>query len=58
MRDSEKMKQELLNEQDESQLEKNDFPALLISGFLMIGIPSIIMIAIIVGTVLLLFGGK
>ncbi len=42
-------------EDEPVQLEKNDTLALMISGFLVIGLPCLILILIIMGAVLLLF---
>ena len=55
MRASEENRNEALEEED-LPLEKNDLPALYISGFLMIGIPSLLLIDVIIGVTLLLFG--
>jgi hypothetical protein len=55
MRTSEQDKQELL--QDESlNLEKNDPLAMWISGLLTIGLPCLLLILLIVGVTVLLFG--
>ncbi|MBQ6383827.1 MAG: hypothetical protein IJJ42_09595 [Clostridia bacterium] len=56
MRDSEKLRQEMLGE-DDQQLEKKDMPALWLSGLLTIGLPCLLLILIIVGVTILLFGG-
>ena len=56
MRDSEKLRREML-EEDDSQLEKKDMPALWLSGLLTIGLPCLLLILIIVGVTMLLFGG-
>lgn len=56
MRDSEKLRQEMLGE-DDQQLEKKDMPALWLSGLLTIGLPCLLLILIIVGVTMLLFGG-
>jgi len=56
MRDSEKLRQEMLGE-DDQQLEKRDMPALWLSGLLTIGLPCLLLILIIVGVTMLLFGG-
>lgn len=55
MRDSEKMRQELTDE-DRPQAEKGDLPALWISGLLTIGLPCLLLILLIMGVTLLLFG--
>jgi len=57
MRESEKMKKELLAEEEteKPELEKGDIPAMLISGFLTVGIPCAILLFIIIGAVFLLF---
>ena len=57
MRDSEKMKQELMGEEENLPLEKNDEFAMILAGFKAIGIPCIILILIIIIVTLLLFGG-
>ena len=54
MRESEKIKQELAG--DEPQLEKGDFTALWLSGLLTIGLPCLLLILLIVGVTLFLFG--
>ena len=56
MRDSEKLRQEMLGE-DDQQLEKKDMPALWLSGLLTIGLPCLLLILLIVGVTILLFGG-
>ena len=55
MRASEQQKQELLDD-GEPQLEKNDQKALMLSGILMIGLPCLLLILIIMGVTMLLFG--
>ena len=55
MRASERQKQELLDE-DELHLEKNDQKALWLSGMLTIGLPCLLLILIIMGVTMLLFG--
>ena len=55
MRDSEQQKQELLGE-DEPELEKHDQLALWLSGLLTIGLPCLLLILLIMGVTLLLFG--
>ena len=42
-------------EEEEVILEKNDTLALILSGFLTVGLPCLILILIIMGVVLLLF---
>ena len=56
MRASEEVRQELAEEEDKPQLEKKDITAMMISGFLMIGLPCFLLILLIVGVTLLLFG--
>lgn len=56
MRTSEKDRQEML-EDENPQLEKNDMPALWLSGLLTIGLPCLLLILIIIGVTMLLFGG-
>ncbi len=55
MRTSEENRKEALGE-EEVQLEKNDMFALMLSGFLTIGLPCLILILLIVGVTVLLFG--
>ncbi len=55
MRDSERMKQESLEENGELPLEKGDRLAMWLSGMLVIGLPSLLIILIIVAVTLLLF---
>ncbi len=55
MRASERERRELLDE-DGPRLEKNDLPALYISGLLMIGLPCLLLILLVVGVTFLLFG--
>lgn len=55
MRKSERDRMELLDE-DEVQLEKNDMFAMYLSGFLTIGLPCLILILVIVGVTVVLFG--
>ena len=55
MRASEQQKQELLDD-SEPQLEKKDQTALWLSGMLMIGLPCLLLILIIMGVTMLLFG--
>ena len=57
MRESEKMKQELTEENEQLPLEKNDMTALVLSGFLTIGLPSLVVVLIILGVTWLIFGG-
>ena len=54
MRESEKIKRDLAG--DEPQLEKGDFLALWASGILTIGLPCLLLILLIVGVTLFLFG--
>ncbi len=42
-------------EKDKAKMEKGDFFAMLISGFLVIGLPCLLLILLIVGVSLLLF---
>lgn len=55
MREAEETRREL-NEDEPLPLEKNDFLAMCLAGFISIGLPCIIMIGIVVAAVLLLFG--
>ena len=55
MRPSEQDKQELLQE-EETILEKKDPLAMWLSGLLVIGLPCLLLILLIVGMTLLLFG--
>ena len=55
MRASEQQKRDLM-EDDEPQLEKNDQTALWLSGLLTIGLPCLLLILIIMGVTMLLFG--
>ena len=56
MRDSEKDRQELMDQED-LPLEKRDMFALFASGLLTIGLPCLLIILLIVGVTVLLFGG-
>ncbi len=55
MRQSEQNRREL-NDQEVPQLEKKDLLALIISGLLTIGLPCLLLILLIVGVTMLLFG--
>lgn len=55
MRTSEQERRELLRD-DEPILEKNDPLAMWISGLLVIGLPCLLLILLIVGVTVLLFG--
>lgn len=55
MRQSESDRRELLDEED-VQLEKNDLFAMYLSGFLTIGLPCLILILVIIGVTVVLFG--
>ena len=55
MRQSESDRKELLDE-EEVQLEKNDLFAMYLSGFLTIGLPCLILILVIIGATVVLFG--
>ena len=55
MRESQKHRQELMDE-DETELEKKDSLAMYISGLLVIGLPCLLLILLIVGVTVLLFG--
>ncbi len=55
MREAEHDRRELLDE-EEVQLEKHDMLALYLSGFLTIGLPCLILILVIVGVTVVLFG--
>ncbi len=41
---------------DKSSLERGDFFAMIVSGFLVVGLPCLLLILVIVGVSLLLFG--
>ena len=55
MRASERDRREL-TEEDETPLEKKDPAAMYISGLLMIGLPCLLLILLIAGVTILLFG--
>ncbi len=55
MRASEQQKRDLM-EDDGPQLEKKDQTALWLSGLLTIGLPCLLLILIIMGVTMLLFG--
>ena len=55
MRSSEQLRREL-TEEKEPELEKKDLMALMLSGLLTIGLPCLLLILLIVGVTLLLFG--
>ena len=55
MRQSEQDRRELMEDND-IQLEKTDMTALMISGLLTIGLPCLLLILVIVGVTILLFG--
>ena len=55
MRKSERDRMEML-EEEEVKLEKHDMLALYLSGFLTIGLPCLILVLVIVGVTVLLFG--
>ena len=55
MRTSEQDRRELM-EEDETPLEKKDPAAMYISGLLVIGLPCLLLILLIVGVTMLLFG--
>ncbi len=55
MRASEETRREL-TEEDKPQIEKKDPAAMMISGLLVIGLPCLLLILLIVGVTLLLFG--
>jgi hypothetical protein len=55
MREAEHDRRELLDEED-VQLEKHDMLAMYLSGFLTIGLPCLILILVIVGVTVVLFG--
>ena len=42
-------------EKDKSRMEKGDFFTMMVSGFLVVGIPCLILILVIIGVSLLLF---
>ena len=56
MRTSEQDRKEML-EDEGPQLEKGDMPALWISGLLTVGLPCLLLILLILGVTVLLFGG-
>lgn len=45
-----------LQEEEELPVDKKDIPAMMLSGLLVIGLPCLLMILLIVGVTLLLFG--
>ena len=45
-----------LQEEEELSVDKKDIPAMMLSGLLVIGLPCLLMILLIVGVTLLLFG--
>ena len=55
MRASERERKEMLDG-DLPPLEKKDLPALFLSGFLVIGLPCLLLILAITGVTFLLFG--
>ena len=55
MRASEQDRRELM-EDEETPLEKKDPAAMYISGLLVIGLPCLLLILLIVGVTMLLFG--
>ena len=55
MRESEETRREL-TEEGAPQLDKKDPTAMMISGLLVIGLPCLLLILIIVGVTMLLFG--
>ena len=55
MRASEEIRKELVDE-DELQLEKKDSAAMMIAGLLTIGLPCLLLVLMIVGVTVLLFG--
>ena len=55
MRESERDRKEALDE-EELRLERHDMFAMYLSGFLMIGLPCLLLILLIVGVTVLLFG--
>lgn len=55
MRASEETRRELTDE-DRPQLEKKDPAAMMISGLLVIGLPCLLLILLIAGVTILLFG--
>ncbi len=54
MRASEEQRRELVGE--DSQLEKKDMLALVLSGLLTVGLPCLLLILLIAGATILLFG--
>ncbi len=56
MRRSEEERQEML-EDEKPRLEKKDQLAMYISGVLMIGLPCLLLILLVVGVTVLIFGG-
>ena len=55
MRESEQHKQDML-EDDGPKLEKHDETALMLSGLITIGLPCLLLILLIMGVTLFLFG--
>ena len=55
MRASEETRRELTDE-DRPQLDKKDPAAMMISGLLVIGLPCLLLILLIAGVTILLFG--
>ncbi len=55
MRESEQNRREITDE-DQLPMEKHDSAALWISGLLTIGLPCLLLILVIVGVTMLLFG--
>ncbi|MBR6955135.1 MAG: hypothetical protein IKH77_08900 [Clostridia bacterium] len=56
MRASEEQRRELTGEDSDLPLEKKDLPALMVSGLLVVGLPCLLLILLIVGVTLLIFG--
>ncbi len=56
MRESEKNRLELMEDDSTPGLEKKDSLAMWLSGLLVIGLPCLLLILLIVGVTMLLFG--
>ena len=49
---------DLQKDEEPVPVEKNDFLAMMIAGFITVGIPCVLLILLIIGVTLLLFGGR
>lgn len=57
MNDAERFRQEAIKEsKDQVPVEKKDVLAMWLSGMLVVGVPCLLMILLIVGVTMLLFG--